>query len=128
MAVANTGDAAALFAYKDHAWRNLFWVALPPGILFLLGSLLVSESPRWLFKRGKKEQAFAALLRSRSEQQAAVELREMEEAARNASTVSATGKIRSRLALAPQVRGAVRSRLPRPFLHPDHRHQLHHRV
>ena len=93
MAVANTGDAAALFAYKDHAWRNLFWVALPPGILFLLGSLLVSESPRWLFKRGKKEQAFAALLRSRSAEQAAVELREMEEAARNASTVSATGKI-----------------------------------
>ena len=93
MAVANTGDAAALFAYKDHAWRNLFWVALPPGILFLLGSLLVSESPRWLFKRGKKEQAFAALLHSRSEQQAAVELREMEEAARSASTVSATGQI-----------------------------------
>jgi MFS family permease len=93
MAVANTGDAAALFAYKDHAWRNLFWVALPPGILFLLGSLLVSESPRWLFKRGKKEQAFAALLRSRSSEQATLELQEMEEAARKASTVSATGKI-----------------------------------
>ena len=93
MAVAQIGDAAALFAYKDHAWRNLFWVALPPGILFLLGSLFVSESPRWLFKRGKKEQALAALLRSRSAEQAAVELREMEEAARNASTISATGKI-----------------------------------
>jgi SP family myo-inositol transporter-like MFS transporter 13 len=92
MAVANTGDAATLFAYEDHAWRNLFWVALPPGILFLLGSLLVSESPRWLFKRGKKEQAFAALLRSRSELQAKLELQEMEEAARNASTVSSTGK------------------------------------
>jgi MFS family permease len=92
MAVANTGDAAALFAYKDHAWRNLFWVALPPGILFLLGSLLVSESPRWLFKRGKKEQALAALLRSRSGLQARLELQEMEEAARSASTVSATGK------------------------------------
>ena len=93
MAVAQTGDAAALFAYKDHAWRNLFWVALPPGILFLLGGLLVSESPRWLFERGRKEQALAALLRSRSAEQAAVELREMEEAARNASTVSVTGKI-----------------------------------
>jgi len=92
MAVAYTGDAAALFAYKDHAWRNLFWVALPPGILFLLGSLLVSESPRWLFKRGHKVQAFAALSRSRTAQQAAIELREMEEAARNASTVSTTGK------------------------------------
>jgi MFS family permease len=91
-AVAHTGDSAALFAYEDQAWRNLFWVALPPGILFLLGSLMVSESPRWLFKRGRKEQAFAALLRSRSELQARLELQEMEEAARNASSVSSTGK------------------------------------
>jgi hypothetical protein len=36
------------------------------------------ESPRWLFKRGKKEQAHAALLRSRTDEQAALELREME--------------------------------------------------
>ena len=91
-AVAKTGDASALFIYKDHAWRNLFWVALPPGILFVLGCLLVTESPRWLFKRGKKQQAHAALLRSRTGQQAAVELREMEESERKAQTRSATGK------------------------------------
>jgi MFS family permease len=91
-AVAQTGDTSALFLYKDHAWRNLFWVALPPGILFVLGCLLVTESPRWLFKRGKKEQAHAALLRSRTEQQAAVELREMEESERKASTLSSTGQ------------------------------------
>ena len=91
-AVAKTGDVSALFMYKDHAWRNLFWVALPPGILFLLGCLLVTESPRWLFKRGKKEQAHAALLRSRTEQQAANELREMEESERKAQTRSTTGK------------------------------------
>jgi MFS family permease len=92
LSVAKTGDAATLFAYEDHAWRSLFWVALPPGILFLLGSVIVSESPRWLFKRGRKEQAFAALLRSRSESQARLELQEMEEAALNASTLSSTGK------------------------------------
>ena len=98
MAVAGTGDAAALFAYEDHAWRNLFWVALPPGILFLLGSLIVSESPRWLFKRGRKEQALAALLRSRSESQAKLEMQEMEAAALSASTVSSTGeKVRESL-------------------------------
>jgi MFS family permease len=91
-AVAKTGDASALFAYKDHAWRNLFWVALPPGVLFILGCLLVTESPRWLFKRGKKQQAHAALLRSRTEQQAAVELEEMEESQRKASTLSSSGK------------------------------------
>jgi len=92
LAVAQSSDAATIFAYKDHAWRNLFWVALPPGILFFLGSLIVSESPRWLFRRGKKEEAFAALLRSRSEQQAKIELQEMEQAASKASTVTSTGE------------------------------------
>lgn len=91
-AVAKTGDASALFAFKDQAWRNLFWVALPPGILFLLGSLAVTESPRWLFKRGKKEQAYAALLRSRMPQQAKLELQEMEESERKTSAHDSTGK------------------------------------
>jgi MFS family permease len=91
-AVAQIGDAKALFDYKDQAWRNLFWVSLPPGILFVLGCLLMTESPRWLFKRGKKEQAHAALLRSRTPEQAAVELQEMEESERKASTFSSTGK------------------------------------
>ena len=91
-AVAKTGDASALFAYKDQAWRHLFWVSLPPGILFILGCLVVSESPRWLFKRGKKQQAHAALLRSRTEKQAAVEFEEMEESQRKASTLTSTGE------------------------------------
>jgi MFS family permease len=91
-AVAKIDDASALFIYKDHAWRNLFWVALPPGILFVLGCLIVTESPRWLFKRGKKEQAHAALLRSRSAEQANRELQEMEESERKAQTRSTTGK------------------------------------
>src|SRR5674476_961777 len=34
--VAKLGDAGKLFAFKDHAWRSIFWVSLPPGILFCL--------------------------------------------------------------------------------------------
>jgi MFS family permease len=75
--VAKLGDAAALFRFKAHAWRSIFWVSLPPGVVFLLGSLFVTESPRWLFRRGRKDQALAALLRSRSAEQAALELEEM---------------------------------------------------
>ena len=71
-------DAAKLFAYKDSAWRLIFWGTLLPGILFLFGTLFVTESPRWLYRRGKKEAARTALLRSRDEHQADVELREME--------------------------------------------------
>ncbi len=65
-AVARAADAAALFAFKDQAWRRIFWVSLPPGVLFMLGSLFVTESPRWLFRRGATQRAHAALLRSRS--------------------------------------------------------------
>ena len=77
-AVAKLGDAAALFRFKDHAWRSIFWVSLPPGVVFVLGSLFVTESPRWLFRKGLKDRARAALLRSRSPEQAALELEEME--------------------------------------------------
>lgn len=79
--VARLVDPARLFAFKDTAWRSIFWVSLPPGILFVIGSLMVSESPRWLFRRGKRDAAYAALLRSRTDEQADVELAEMEQAA-----------------------------------------------
>ncbi len=83
-AVAKLGDADALFRFKDHAWRSIFWVSLPPGVVFLLGSLFVTESPRWLFQRGEKARAQAALLRSRSAEQAELELEEMEATAHTA--------------------------------------------
>lgn len=77
-AVVRASSAAAIFAFKDQAWRRIFWVSLPPGILFVLGSFFVTESPRWLFRQGKYEAAKAALLRSRSEEQADIEMREMQ--------------------------------------------------
>jgi MFS transporter, SP family, solute carrier family 2 (myo-inositol transporter), member 13 len=77
--VAKLGDAAKLLAFKGTAWRSIFWVSLPPGILFVIGSLMVAESPRWLLRRGNTEAASAALLRSRSTDQANLELKEMEE-------------------------------------------------
>src|SRR6201993_824669 len=77
--VAKLGDAARLLSFKDTAWRGIFWVSLPPGILFVVGSFMVAESPRWLLRCGKKDSAHAALLRSRTNEQADLELREMEE-------------------------------------------------
>ncbi len=89
--VAKLGDAARLFAFKDHAWRSIFWVSLPPGILFVIGSVMVSESPRWLFRRGKRDAAYAALLRSRTNDQADLELREIEQAAAAEKASSSAG-------------------------------------
>jgi MFS family permease len=89
--VARLGDAAVLFAFKNKAWRGIFWVSLPPGILFVIGSLMVSESPRWLFGRGKRDAALVALLRSRSNEQANIELAEMKETAAAQEKQSAAG-------------------------------------
>lgn len=89
--VARLADPARLLAFKDTAWRSIFWVSLPPGILFVMGSLMVVESPRWLFRRGKKEAAYAALLRSRTSDQADSELREMEETVLAEKAKTSTG-------------------------------------
>lgn len=96
--VAKLGDAQKLFAAQASAWRSIFWVSLPPGILFVIGTFMVAESPRWLFRGGKTEAARAALLRSRTNEQAEVELKEMEEIAAETKKTSTAGeKIRDSL-------------------------------
>lgn len=89
--VAKLGDADKLFAFKDKAWRGIFWVSLPPGILFVIGSLMVAESPRWLFRKGKPAAARAALLRSRTDDQAVRELEEMQAIAAAEKSTGASG-------------------------------------
>jgi SP family myo-inositol transporter-like MFS transporter 13 len=96
--VAKLGDAARLLAFKDAAWRSIFWVSLPPGLLFVIGSVMVAESPRWLFRKGKRDAAYAALLRSRTNEQADLELAEMEQAASAEKAQTSTGsKVRESL-------------------------------
>jgi MFS family permease len=83
---------------KDQAWRRIFWMSMPPGVLFLAGSLFVAESPRWLFRRGRKEQALNALLRSRTGEQASLELEEMEQTSLSTQRASAArGAVRDSL-------------------------------
>ena len=53
-----------LFEVKDHAWRTIFWSCLLPGVVFTAGAMLLGESPRWLARRGRIEQARAALQRT----------------------------------------------------------------
>ena len=89
--VAKLGDAVRLIAFKDTAWRSIFWVSLPPGVLFVVGSLMVAESPRWLLRRGKRDAAHSALLRSRTTEQANLELKEMEQAAAAEQAQTSTG-------------------------------------
>src|ERR1700722_6249815 len=78
-ALISSSTPEALLQVKDQAWRRIFWMSMPPGILFLIGSLFVAESPRWLYRRGRTDQALNALLRSRTTEQATAELEEMKQ-------------------------------------------------
>jgi len=89
--IAKLGNPNAILSFENSAWRGIFWVSLPPGILFVIGSLMLSESPRWLLKRGKSEAAYAALLRSRTTEHADLELKEMRELATSDGSKDASG-------------------------------------
>ena len=88
---AAAGDAELIRAAQNHAWRGMFWSVIYPGLIFFVGTFFVSESPRWLFRRGKKDQALAALRRSVSEEEAQLEIREMESIAHEAPQKAVSG-------------------------------------
>lgn len=75
---AAVGDGAKIFNAADHAWRGMFLTVGYPGILFFLGIFFLTESPRWLCRKGHKDAALRAMLRSRSQAAAEAELDEIE--------------------------------------------------
>ncbi len=55
--------ARVLGAEAPTTWRWMFGVMTAPAVAFLLTALMIPESPRWLIKRGRREQAEAVLAR-----------------------------------------------------------------
>jgi MFS family permease len=78
---AAAGDPALVRAAQNHAWRGMFLTAVYPGVLFFAGAIFLSESPRWLYRKGRPGQALEALRRSSSEEEAQKQLHEMDEIA-----------------------------------------------
>ena len=70
-------DATVSAARKALAWKTIFWSSAVPAVLFFLGALGLKESPRWLYRRGRKEEALAALAANNGEAKARDILDEM---------------------------------------------------
>ena len=51
------GGASAAFWLGAPAWRWMFWMEAVPSIAFLLGVLLIPESPRFLVAHGRRNDA-----------------------------------------------------------------------
>ena len=66
-----------VFTAMEFAWKAIFWVCAVPGVIFSVGALAISESARWLYKKGKKDEALAAIVRSRGEEAGKKEYDEM---------------------------------------------------
>ena len=49
-----------LFSYHGQ-WRWMFGVIAIPGVLFVIGVLFLPYSPRWLMRKGRREEALAVL-------------------------------------------------------------------
>jgi SP family sugar:H+ symporter-like MFS transporter len=51
------GGASAIFWAGAPTWRWMFWMEALPAVAFLLGIILIPESPRYLILRGRHERA-----------------------------------------------------------------------
>ena len=76
--VAAAGNPVLIKAAQNHAWRGMFLSVIYPGLIFFFGTFFLSETPRWLFRRGRKEEALTALRRSSPEEEAVRQMQEME--------------------------------------------------
>ena len=76
-AIGAADDATLDVAKKFLAWKTVFLAESAPALLLLLGLLPLKESPRWLYRRGRRDEALAALAANNGEEKARRVLDEM---------------------------------------------------
>ena len=69
--------APAQVASWVHAWQMIFLVSCIPGVILFLGAFRLKESSRWLYKKGRKDEALASLAANNGEEKAKEILAEM---------------------------------------------------
>jgi len=73
----------------DNNWRWMFATGIIPSVLFFAGLFFIPESPRWLYKAGKKDESLKVLTGIGGESLAKVEILEIAESLKgNSSSVS----------------------------------------
>jgi SP family arabinose:H+ symporter-like MFS transporter len=60
-------------------WRWMFATGSVPSVLFFTGLFFIPESPRWLYKAGRKDESLRVLTRIGGEEMAQTEIREIAE-------------------------------------------------
>ena len=68
---------AAQISSWVHAWQLIFLLSCIPGFILFLGAFRLKESARWLYRKGRKDEALAALAANNGEAKAKGILDEM---------------------------------------------------
>ena len=63
----------------DNNWRWMFATGIVPSVLFFVGLFFIPESPRWLYKAGRKEDSLNVLTKIGGEELAKAEIVEIAE-------------------------------------------------
>ena len=66
-----------LIASWVHAWQMIFLFSCIPGVILFLGAFRLKESSRWLYRKGRKDEALASLAANNGEEKAKEILAEM---------------------------------------------------
>ena len=76
--IVGAADAATVSAAaKTTAWQTIFWCSAVPGILLFFGAMKLRESPRWLYSRGRRQEALKSLAANNGEAKAKEILEQM---------------------------------------------------
>ena len=73
-------DVTVSLADKSMAWKTIFWCSALPGLILFLGAFKLKESPRWLYRRGREDEALISLAANNGEEAAKEILAEMKAA------------------------------------------------
>ena len=75
----------------DNNWRWMFATGILPSVLFFIGLFFIPESPRWLYKAGRKDESMKVLTRIGGDALAKVEIVEIADSLKgNSDAVSIT--------------------------------------
>jgi len=77
----------------DNNWRWMFATGVVPSVFFFIGLFFIPESPRWLYKAGRKEESLKVLTRIGGESLAKVEILEIAESLNGSSAKVSRGEL-----------------------------------
>jgi MFS transporter, SP family, arabinose:H+ symporter len=77
----------------DNNWRWMFATGVFPSVLFFTGLFFIPESPRWLYKAGKKDESFKVLARIGGEDIARTEIAEIAESLKDSEDRVSLGEL-----------------------------------